>query len=517
MTFDLKFYARLLARRAPVMLTLFLTSAAIGLVLAVRLPTTFEAAARLIVQPQQISEDLAASTVQIDALEEVRILQEQLLTRANLLEIANEYNVIDGMAQMLPAEIVEEMREATRIDASGGTSRNAGAQPVLVSVEFNAVTPQISANVVNEYVTRLLAENARNRAGAAGETLDFFEQEVQRLSTELDLRSALITEFQRDNADALPDDQEFRLQRLSLLQERLAAAERERRGLEDTRARTVEIFEATGSLGPLAEATRSPDEQELADLERELSQALGTFSETAPQVLQLQRRIDGLRARIAAQSPPAAEANLTGPEALLSLQLAEVDTRIDALNTQALQIEEELTGLEDAIARTPRNTITLEGLQRDYENIRLQFDNAVQRLAQASVGERIEVTARGQRISLIEPAVVPTSPASPNRPLIAAAGIGMGLVLAFGFFFLMEAFNRTVRRPVEITHRLGITPLAVLPYMESRRDRFARRSARIVAALVVLAGVPAALWAIDTYYLPLDLLADRVLDRIGLG
>lgn len=519
MNFDLKFYGRLLVRRAPVMLLLFLVSAAIGIVLALRLPTTFETTARLIVQPQRISEELVASTVQIDALEEVRILQEQLLTRANLLDIANDYDVFEGMSPMLPAETVAEMRSATRINASGGNSRRSGSQPVLVSVQFSANTPQTAANVVNEYVTRLLAENARNRAGAAGETLDFFEQEVERLGTELDLRSTAITEFQQANADALPGDQDFRMQRLSLLQERLAAGERERRGLEDVRRRTLEIFEATGSLGPIAETRLSPDERELATLERELAQALITFSETAPQVQQLQRRIEGLRARITASGPVATdtETTVTGPEALLNLQLAEIDTRTEGLTAQIAQIETEVADLEDAISRTPRNTIALEGLERDYNNIRSQYDSAVQRLAQASVGERIEVSARGQRITLIEPAAVPTSPASPNRPMIAAGGIGVGLALAAGFFLLMEVLNRTVRRPIEITKRLGITPLAVLPYIESRRDRFLRRSLRIAAALIVLAGVPAALWAVDTYYLPLDLLADRVLDRIGLG
>ena len=519
MSFDAKFYLRLLVRRLPVMLLLFLISAAVGIILALRLPTTYETTARLIVQPQQISEELAVSTVQINALEEVRILQEQLLTRANLLTIANDHDVFDDMQQVLPSEIVENMRAATRIEASGGTSRSSGPQPVLVSVEFNARTPQIAANVVNDYVTRLLAENARNRTGAAGETLEFFEQEVARLGGELDLRSAAITEFQRDNADALPDDQAFRLQRLSLLQERLAAAERELRNLVDTRARTVELFEATGSLGPIPEAAQSPAEQELVALERELSRALTTFSETSPQIQQLQRSVDALRDQITGQSSAATSEGptLTGPEVLLNLQLTELDTNIEGLEIQGAEIEAELAGLEEAISRTPRNAITLQSLQRNYENIRIQYDNAVQRLAQASVGERIEVSARGQRITLIEPAAVPTSPASPNRTMIAAGGIGLGLGLAAGFFVLMELLNSTVRRPVEIVKRLGITPLAVLPYMESRRDRFMRRSVRIAAALIVLITVPVGLWAIDTYYLPLDLVADRVLDRLGLS
>jgi hypothetical protein len=101
--------------------------------------------------------------------------------------------------------------------------------------------------------------------------------------------------------------------------------------------------------------------------------------------------------------------------------------------------------------------------------------------------------------------------------MIAAGGFGIGLALAAGFFVLMELLNRTVRRPAEIVTALGITPLATLPYLESRAERVFRRSRRIAAALVVLIGVPAGLWAVDTYYLPLDLLAERFVDQIGLG
>lgn len=512
----LKFYGRLIIRRAPVMLLLLLVSSGLGLVLAIRLPTTYETEARLIVRPQQIAEDLATSTVQIDPIEEVRLLQEQLMTRANLIEIANDYRVFEDAGQMLPNEVVEMMRAASDIRASGGARSRSGPQPVLVTISFEARTPQIAADVVNDYVTRITAENVRIRTGAASETLDFFEQEVERLETELQLRSARISEFQRENADALPDDQNFRLQRVSLLQERIAAAERERRNLAETRERLVEIFEATGRLPGSAQANQTPEQRQLAQLEDELAQALTVYSETAPQVVSLNRRIESLRENVASQLGDSEGAAANSAEALLNLQLTEIDTRIEALETQIEEAQGEISELEDAIARTPLNAITLTGLQRDYENIRAQYDTAVQRLSQASMGERIEVTARGQRISLIEPPAVPTSPTSPNRPMIAAGGVGIGLVLAAGFFLLMELLNRSVRRPAEIVSKLGITPLATLPYLESARQRFLRRSLRIAAALFVLVAVPAGLWAVDTYYLPLDLLAERLIGRIGL-
>jgi len=92
----------------------------------------------------------------------------------------------------------------------------------------------------------------------------------------------------------------------------------------------------------------------------------------------------------------------------------------------------------------------------------------------------------------------------------------MGLALAAGLFLLMEILNRSVRRPAEVIKGLGITPLATVPYIESRGRRIMRRSTRVLAMLIVLTGVPAALWAVDQYYLPLDLLAERIWNRLGI-
>lgn len=517
MTKTLKFYSKLLVRRLPAMALLFLVCTGLGLVLAVRLPTTYETSARLLVEAPQISPDLASSTVTIGASEEIEIIRQQLMTRANLIDIANDLNVFAPEDRMAPSEVVEAMRDATNIDSQGGSSPRGGGSPTLVTVGFSARTGQIAAAVVNEYVTRITTANVQNRTGVAEDTLDFFQQEVERLSGELDLRSARISEYQKENAGALPDGQNYRLGRQSQLQERLTGLERETAGLTDQRARLVELFETTGSIGAVSESNMSVEQRRVADLEAEMRQLLAVFSETNPRVTQLRTRLEQARAAAADTSSTASTEGEDAQTTLYRLQLNDLDSRIEQLDIQLPNIVSELDRLQEAIAATPQNTIALEGLQRDYANIRSQYDTAISRLSQASVGERIELTARGQRITLIEAANVPTDPASPNRPFIAIAGVGAGLALAAALFVLLELLNNTVRRPVDVQKGLGIVPLATIPYIESRARRLWRRSGQIAAMLIVLAGVPAALWAIDTYYLPLDLLAQRVLDRIGLA
>jgi len=517
MNFDLRFYWRLLVRRLPAMLAIFIVCAAIGAVVAMRAPTTFRTEARLVVEDPQIPGDLAASTVRTDANAAIEIIRQRLMTRANMLDIANDLNVFQNYSALQPDEIVQQMREATNIRSRGG---GRSGDPIIVTVAFEARTGRIAADVVNEYVTRIVNANVQLRTGNAEETLNFFEQEAQRLSTELDLQSARITEFQTQNADALPDEQPFRMSRLALMQERLANAERERDSLMDQRARIVEIFETTGEIAASETTALSPDQRQLQQLERELADTLLVFSEENPQVQILQRRIDQLRSRVEADLNAGTDTQdgTQTPEgaSVLDLQLAQIDSQIETLGEVIAGTQDEITRLEDAIARTPLNAITLRSLERDYENVRRQYDRVIASLAEASTGERIEVTARGQRISVIEAANVPREPASPNRPQIIAMGIAAGLGLAGGLFVLLEVLNRSVRRPAEITGALGITPLATIPFLETPGRRMMRRTVRIASFMIILIGVPAALWAVDTYYMPLDQLAERILRRVGL-
>ncbi|MEM7508835.1 MAG: lipopolysaccharide biosynthesis [Pseudomonadota bacterium] len=520
MNLDLGFYWRLFIRRLPAMMAIVIVCSVIGAVVALRAPTTFRTEARLIVEDPQIPGELASSTVRTTATAAIEVIRQQLLTRSTLLDIANEFDVFEDYSAVEPDQIVQHMQRNTTIRSSGGGRTQ---EPVIVTVAFEARRGIIAADVVNEYVTRIVNANVELRMGRAEDTLDFFEQEVQRLARELDQQNAQITQFQVENADALPDEQPFRLSRLALLQERITNAERERTSLLDQRARIVEIFQATGTLTGAGGVPLTPEQQELAALERELADALLIFAENSPRVLPLQRRVEQLRARIQASGGDTEDGAGTGdgqvdePVGIMDIQLAEIDSQIAAIDAAITQTQQEVVELEDSIARTPLNTITLRSLERDYENIRRQYDNVLVSLAEASTGERIEVTARGQRISIIEAANVPREPFRPNRTRIMAAGVAAGIGLAGGLFVLLELLNRAVRRPVEITNALGITPLASIPYLETQRRRAVRRAMRMGSFAVILIGVPVALWAIDTYFLPLDQLAQQVLRRVGLS
>jgi Na+/glutamate symporter len=124
--------------------------------------------------------------------------------------------------------------------------------------------------------------------------------------------------------------------------------------------------------------------------------------------------------------------------------------------------------------------------------------------------------SKGQRISVIEQAVAPKEPARPNRPVIAAAGVGGGIVLGFALVALLTFLHAGIRRPADLTAKLGITVFATLPYLQTAREIRRRRLRRLAIVAAVLVVVAALLWAINTYYMPLDLLMDQLVQRLSL-
>ena len=510
MILDLKFYLSLFLRRLHYFLVIAVAVAAVGLTVAYTLPPVYEAEAQLLVESPQIPTDLASSTVKVAMPEILEIIRQRLLTRASVLDIAQDFGVYRDRPGMSADAKVADMRQRIRF----GLPNRRRQQASFVTVSFASSDPNVSTAVTNELVTRVLQENVALRTASTGQTLQFFQQEVQRLDRELADQGGQILQFKLENKDALPDSLDFRRTRQASLQEQLLQTNRQIDSLRDRRETLVELYERTGRV-ELAGQDLSPEERRLNSLQNELASALVLYSEQNP-------RVRALRAQVAAQEEEVAQvrqASAPGDTAMSAyeLQLADLDGQMDYLSDQRTRIEGELEDLADSIDDTPRNAVVLGTLERDYSNLRTQYNQATADLAAARTGDQIEAQSRGQRISVIEQATKPRKPTSPNRRKLAVASVGGGIFLGLAFIALLEFLNASVRRPVDIQTRLGITPFATVPYIRTGRQIWWRRTAIVGTLAVVAVGIPVTLFLLHTYYLPMDMLVERALDKTGLS
>jgi polysaccharide chain length determinant protein (PEP-CTERM system associated) len=515
MSFDLKFYLSRFLRRFHYFVLVALAVSALGITVAYMLPPVYQAKATLFVESPQIPNDLAASTVQAGQTEILTMIQQRLDTRANILDMSQRLGIYGPNSTLTPDQIVADIRSRLDITLPAAGGRGGRGSSANMTVFFSAPTGEMSAKVTNDIVTQILQESVALRTSATGQTLDFFNTEVQRLSEDLARQSEKILQFKLANKDALPDSLDYRRAQQGSLQQRMLQIERELSSLTDRRAKLIDLYQRTGQVGtdPSA-APRSPEEKRLQDLRRELESALVVYTPQNPRVRVLQAQIAALEKTVAAQ------AGVTDPQQTLSpfdLQMADLDAQIAHLNDEKARIEADLRDLKTSIDATPANAIQIDVLQRDYNAIQARYNQAVSSQSQAALGDRIESLSKGQRVTVIEQAVVPQEPSSPPRVAIAAGSVGGGVALGGALVFLLEFLNRSIQRPAEVANRLGIATFSTIPYIRTDRQARSRRGIIIAAMLLALVGIPAMLYAIHFYYMPIDLLISRLLDRVGLS
>lgn len=465
---DLRFYLSRFLRQVHWFLLVVVVFAAAGFIAARFMPTVYVASALLVVESEQIPDALAQSTVQTQASEQLQIIEQRILARDKLLDVADRLRIYEvvrpGAERPLTAgEIVADMRSRVDINTTFDRGGSGGVQATLVRVSFDSPEAQLAAAVTNELVTLILEEDVAMRTVVARQTLEFFQQEVERLEQAMAERSGAILAFKEKNLSALPDSLEFRREELTRIQARVAELERE-------------------------EAAISEQIDRLARL-RSSTTAAATGEETA---------------------------GTTGGVTTRDIRRDDLVTQLGFVTDEKARLEARVLELTTSISQTPGNAVLLEALEREYSNIRSQYDQAVSNRAKAETGETIEALSKGQRITVIEQAVAPDAPTKPNRPKIMAAGIGAGMMAGLGLVAVLEFLRGAVRRPADLTSALGITPLATLPYVptlaEKRRNRMLAVGGVVILILTIVLGI----WLVHTQVMPLDLIMENLRARLPL-
>ncbi|QFU17867.1 GumC family protein [Microvirga thermotolerans] len=480
--FDIRFYRSIFLRRLPFFLAILLSVSGLGFFVASILPPTYRADAKIIVESPQISAGLARPTVPVEIVKQMQLVQLQMMTRPNLLALADRFGLYKDRSEASENDIVDDMRSRMSVDPIRLDAPRGSEAATAFVVSFKAKDPVLAADVVNEFVKLIIQKNADIRSGQASETLRFFQQETERLASRLSQLESEISDFKNRNKDALPESLSFRRTQQLNLQERLMQLSREESSLRDGRSRLMRVLAGTDT-SPNA-AAMTPAEQTLAQLRRVLTEQRTVLADQSPGIVNLKTQIAALEKAVQAERSDKAGAG-DGKSGLsdLDMQLADIDQRLQLIAREKDAIDEKLANLAQTIAATPGNEATLNALERQYQNVQSQYNVASGRLADASTGERIEMRSKGERLSILELASPPQRPIGPKRFAIAAGSAVAGLVLAFGFVVLMEFLNKSIRRPIELIEALQIEPLATIPYIPAAGETRSTKLALIPTAL----------------------------------
>ena len=565
---DLKDYLDAFKRRRWAIIGIALTIFVIGVITALALPPTYRSAATILIEEQQIPSELVQSTVTSYAAQRIQTISQRVMTRQNLMDIIERFELyVEDRKRYTTEEVLTAMREDIKLDMISAevvdprTGRPTAAT-IAFSLAFHGENPQKVQRVANELTTLYLQENIRTRTLRADETYNFLSDEAERLTVQIAELEKRLAEFKSRHADTLPELQPLLRQQADRTELELSDISNQIRSLEERRfylqgqLGQLEPHGSDISMSPAARlkalrtqyiglvARYSPEhpdvkrlKREISGLEREtgqvdsttelleqldglrteLSEARERYSEEHPDVQRLTRSIDSVEEAIAQAGTSDNAAPQRAPDnpayVTLQAQMNGVENQINSLVNKRADVEARRTELEQRLAAIPQVEAEYRTLNRNLTNATTKYQEMSAKLMQAQVGRQLESESRGERFTLIEPAVLPEEPIKPNRPAIIFLSLVLALGAGLGYAAVAESLDSSVRGVKGIMNAVQAAPLAVIPYLANDREvKRGKRKTWIIVALV-LGAIGLVVLLFHLFVSPLDVLWFRVLRR----
>ncbi len=576
-TMNLQEYVAVLQRRS------LLVGLAGGLLFCISLaaatlwPPTFKSTATILIEEQEVPAELVHSTITSYADQRIEMIKQQVMSRASLWKVVEQYNLYPGMRQESPTEgvikrFIKDIEvEVISADVIDKRTQHATKATIAFTVSYNSSTPDTAQRVANELTSLFLGENLKSRERQAQETTTFLKQEAESLAAHIEEVEAKLSKFKQRAAGALPELMPLNLQMMNQADRELMDLDQQIRSLEERKSyldgelATIKpntpILSVTGERildsverlrGLRAEyagvaANLSPDhpdvikmKQEISALEKEtganpetqeiakqlidararqatLADRLG---ENHPDVLQTQRTIVALERELRRIGATAANKPMQRPEnpAYINIQaqLNSVNSSLQALKTSRTTVKQRLQDYAKRIERTPALEPDYLTLARDRDTSAQKYQDIRSRLLEAKVSEGLEIQRKGERFSLIDPPGLPESPEKPNRKAIVILGLILAMAGGAGAAALAEHLDHSIRTPEQLVRLTQAFPLAVIPYMPNREDLTRALKRRRMIRTASVGALVLLLLVSHFFWTPLDVLWYATLKRFGV-
>lgn len=578
-TKDLRDYLAIVQRRKKQILTVMGILALVSVIVAFTLPPVYRSTATILIEEQEIPTDLVRSTITGYADQRIQVISQQVMTRANMMQIIEKYHLYPRQRRHeTNEEILARMRNDIKFNlvSADVIDRRSGVKTVAAiafTLAYDGETPESAQKVANELTSLYLNENLKTRQQQTAETSTFLTEVANKLSGHISEIETKLAEFKAKNVGRLPELAQLNMQlrdradseimevdrRINMLEERkfylegqlaqmkpnspMISAGGERILDSDERLKALQaqyaslagvyssdhpdVVKMRREIAALKKVTGGEDDsdeqaKQLTRMRAELAEMQQKYSAAHPDVVKLKKSIAALEK---AHSQATAAGNDATPKfkmpenpayITLQSQLESAKVELKTLRSKRNELKAQMAAYESRIEQTPQVEREYLDLNRDHENSLRSYQEVKAKQMEARVAQELEKDSKGERFSLIDPPELPEKPHSPNRPAILLLGMILSLGGGIAYAGVLESMDSSVKGSRTLSGLLAAPLLSVIPYIENVEDKRKKSRLKTSLGIGVIAGAALLLLLLHMFWMPLDVLWYTVLRKMDM-
>ena len=314
----------------------------------------------------------------------------------------------------------------------------------LIEVQFAAEDPQLAAQVVNAHLRNYIEANFKSRYDATMQASQFLSSELEELRSKMEKSEDAEVAYERQHQIWMVDaSQNTTTQKLSDLSKALT-------DVQTQLSQKEAAFELAHSPNAqsLTAVLGSPAVQDLvkqkSELDGKYAEALNQFGPNYPKVQRLKAQLNNVQSQLE-----------TAKQGIIH----QIDSDYRETQAREILLERDLNRQEALADNMSQKLVQYNLLKHDADSNKELYDGLLQKLKEAGIAAGL----RSSNIRVVDPALVPSTPARPQKARNILLAFLVGIVGGVGLAFLREYLDDTVKSPDDIQALTGLPSLAVVP------------------------------------------------------
>jgi len=474
-------------------------------VYCVVVPEEFRSSTSILVIPQRVPEGYVRSTVSVRIEERLATIRQQVLSRTRLTTVMDELGLFKEERKKKPVEeVVEGMRKRIDIQVRGTDA---------FTLAFVHENRQLAMLTTSRLASFFIDENLKVREQQAVGTSEFLDSQMQETKKKLEAQEEKVKQYKMRFMGQLPQQMEANLSMLRGHQDRFRVITDSIRSAEDRKVfleaqassleRSLQTIVTTDGSGGEQIITVDPAQAQvtelaakkthLANLSAKYTDKYPEIQSTRREIAQLETRIEEIRKsnslpdnanrrQVSAAHSAAVQASPDVQELRrLRAQIVLADQEISSMKKERQEIQNGIAAVQGKVEQSPRREQEMISLTRDYDNLKLSYDDLLKKKLEADVSQNLEKRQKGEQFQILDPANLPEDPFKPDRKKVFALAAIVALMLGFGGAIGLEMLDPTLRGASEFRHFFELPILASIPILQDQE--YTRRKAIRKAAV----------------------------------